>query len=127
MELLIDTQVFLWWQASTSRIGAAARAVIAEPSNVVFVSAASVWEVAIKRGLGKLAFAGSATGAIAANRFLELPILASDAELAGDLEWEHADPFDRLMVAQAVSRGLTLVTADRAIRSFGQVAQLDAR
>jgi PIN domain nuclease of toxin-antitoxin system len=126
MELLLDTQVFLWWQTSSSRITDGARAAIANPANAIFVSAASVWEVAIKRRLGKLAFDGSAARAIAANGFFELPILASDAESAGDLDWRHSDLFDRLLVAQALARGLTLITSDREIRSFGGVAQLGA-
>jgi PIN domain nuclease of toxin-antitoxin system len=126
MELLLDTQAFLWWQTSSSRLGVAARAAIADPANVVFVSAASAWEIAIKRRLGKLAFDASVAAAIAANGFVDLPILTADAEAAGDLDWRHADPFDRLMIVQAMARGLTLVTADRAIRSFGQVAQLAA-
>jgi PIN domain nuclease of toxin-antitoxin system len=90
----------------------------------VFISAASVWEIATKRRLGKLVFEGSATAAIGANGFHELPVLPIDAEEAGDLAWQHADPFDRLLVAQAIRLGLVLVTADRAIRAFGGVAQL---
>ena len=126
MELLLDTQAFLWWQTSSTRLGAAARAAIAAPANVVFVSVASVWEIAIKRRLGKLAFADSIASAIAANGFVDLPIGAPDAERAGDLDWDHDDPFDRLIVAQAANRGLTLVTADAAVRRYGGVAQLRA-
>ena len=126
MELLLDTQVFLWWQTSSNRLGVAARAAMAEPSNVVFVSAASVWEIAIKRRLGKLRFDASVVNAIAANGFVELPILSADAEGAGDLDWRHSDPFDRLLVAQAIAHGLTLVTSDQSIRSFTAVAQLGA-
>lgn len=126
MELLLDTQAFLWWQTSSSRLGDAARAAIAAPANVVFVSVASVWEIAIKRRLGKLAFADSVARAIAANGFVDLPILAADAESAADLDWPHTDPFDRLIVAQAVNQGLTLVTADAAVRRYGGVAQLRA-
>jgi PIN domain nuclease of toxin-antitoxin system len=126
MDLLLDTQAFLWWQTSSSRLSDAARAAIANPANVVFVSAASVWEIAIKRRSGKLAFDAPVAAAIAVNGFVELPMLALDAEAAGDLDWRHTDPFDRLLVAQAVSRSLTLVTSDRAIRSFGAVPQLSA-
>jgi PIN domain nuclease of toxin-antitoxin system len=126
MELLLDTQAFVWWQTSSSRLGVRARAAIAEPANVVFVSAASVWEIAIKRRLGKLAFAASVASAISANGFADLPILASDAEAAGGLDWDHHDPFDRMIVAQAMNRGLTLVTADAAIGRFGGIAQLRA-
>ena len=124
MNLLLDTHVFLWWDKQDPTLNAAARAAIQEPRNAVFVSAATVWEIAIKRRLGKLVFNGSAAAAIGANGFHELPILPLDAEDAGNLSWHHGDPFDRLVVAQAIRQGLILVTADKAIRGFDGVAQL---
>jgi PIN domain nuclease of toxin-antitoxin system len=126
VDLLLDTNVFLWWESSSPRLRAEPKALIADPANQVFVSAAAVWEIAIKRRLGKLAFAGSAAAAIGANGFAELPILAADAEAAGALDWGHADPFDRLIVAQAERRGLTLMTADAAIRSYAKVSLIGA-
>jgi PIN domain nuclease of toxin-antitoxin system len=90
----------------------------------VFVSAASVWEIAIKRRVRKLDLQGSATAAIGANGFQELPILSADAEAAGALEWSHNDPFDRMLVVQARRLALTLVTADKAIRAYGGFAQV---
>jgi PIN domain nuclease of toxin-antitoxin system len=126
VDLLLDTHVFVWWDAVSPNLGAACRAAIADPSNRVFVSAASVWEISIKRRTGKLAFSGSAVDAVRKNGFLELPILGRDAELAAALDWKHADPFDRLLVAQAQVGSLTLATADRAIRAFGGVAQIEA-
>ena len=101
-----------------------ARAVIGDPLNAVFISAASVWEIAIKRRLGKLTFDGSASAAIAANGFHELPILPAEAEAAGDLAWRHADPFDRILMAQAVARDLVFVAADATIRGFEGVPRL---
>ncbi len=92
--------------------------------NRVLVSAGSVWEIAIKRRLGKLSFDGSPAAAIAANGFEELPILPLDAEQAGELAWGHADPFDRLLVAQARRLAATMVTADAAVRDYGKVALL---
>jgi PIN domain nuclease of toxin-antitoxin system len=124
VNLLLDTQVFLWWDQVYPALTASARAAIEEPRNSVFVSAASIWEIAIKRRLGKLAFDGSATAAIEANGFLELAILPRDAEEAGELLWQHSDPFDRLLVAQAIRLCMSLVTADRAIRDYGTVALL---
>ena len=100
------------------------RSAIQDSANDVFISVASVWEIAIKRRLGKLAFDGSATAAIGANGFRELPLLPIDGENAGDLGWQHNDPFDRILIAQAIRQGLTLVTADRRISSFGGVALL---
>ena len=126
MNLLLDTHVFLWWDRLDSALNETARNAIEDPVNNVFISAASVWEIAIKRRLGKLAFSGSACSAISANGFYELPIVPRDAEEAGNLAWPHADPFDRLLVAQAMRLGFVLVTADHSIRSFGSVAQVFA-
>jgi PIN domain nuclease of toxin-antitoxin system len=126
VDLLLDTNVFLWWDAASPDLAAACRAAIADPSNRIFVSAASVWEIGIKRQTGKLRFGGSAVEAVRKNGFLELPILGRDAELAAALDWKHADPFDRLLVAQAQVGSLTLATADRAIRGFGGIAQIEA-
>jgi PIN domain nuclease of toxin-antitoxin system len=124
VNLLLDTHVFLWWDRADKVLNAEARALIADPANQVFISAASIWEIAIKRRLKKLDFRGSAVAAIAANGFLELPILPIDAEAAGALAWEHSDPFDRMLVAQARRLGLTLATADAAMREFGTIAQM---
>lgn len=90
----------------------------------MFVSAASIWEIAIKRRLKKLDFRGSAVAAIGANGFLELPILPIGAEHAGALAWQHNDPFDRMLVAQARRLTFTLATADAAIRAYANVAQM---
>lgn len=124
MNLLLDTHVFLWWDRQDKALNADARALIADPANQVLVSAASIWEIAIKRRLGKLDFRGSAVATIGANGFQELPVLPIDAEQAGELAWPHNDPFDRMLVAQAVRRGFTLATADTAMREFATVAQI---
>jgi PIN domain nuclease of toxin-antitoxin system len=124
MNLLLDTHAFLWWDQRNPAMNAVALAAIEDGRNNVFVSAASVWEIAIKRRRGKLKFPGSASVAIAANGFLELPVLPIEAEAAGDIAWIHGDPFDRLLVAQAMHQGLTFVTADETIRDLDIVAQL---
>ena len=124
MNVLLDTHVFLWWDSQDEALNEATRALIADPVNQVFVSAASIWEIAIKRRLKKLDFCGSAVAAIGANGFHELPILPADAENAGALEWQHNDPFDRLLVAQARRLTFTLATADAAIRGYPSVAQM---
>ncbi len=77
MNLLLDTHVFLWWDRQDKALNADTRAVIADPGNQIFVSAASIWEIAIKRRLRKLDFRGSAVAAIGANGFLELPCCRS--------------------------------------------------
>src|SRR5262245_55905318 len=124
MILLLDTHVFLWWDRDDSALSAHAKTLIADPRNRALVSAGSIWEIAIKRRLGKLCFTGSPTTAIGANGFEELPILPLDAEQAGELVWSHADPFDRLLVAQSRRVTATLVTADATIRDYGEVALL---
>jgi PIN domain nuclease of toxin-antitoxin system len=123
VNLLLDTLVFLWWDQATA-LNADTRAVIADPANQIFVSAVSIWEIAIKRRLRKLDFRGSAVTAIGANGFHELPILPIDAENAGALAWQHNDPFDRILVAQARRLTFTLATADAAIRAYANVAQM---
>ncbi|MCW2239091.1 type II toxin-antitoxin system VapC family toxin [Azospirillum canadense] len=127
MDLLLDTHVFLWWDAGADPISPAVRAAIADPDNRVYVSAASVWEIAIKAGKGKLAFSGSPSSAIAQNAFLPLPMTPEHAERAGGLDWAHPDPFDRMLVAQAEKESLTLVHADGVIADYKGVAQLWAR
>lgn len=126
MDILLDTHVFLWWDSASPKMSDAARALIAAPANRVFVSAASVWEIAIKRRLGKLDFQGSPTAAVGANSFVELAISGADAEAAGGLDWGHPDPFDRLILAQAAARRLTLITADEVMKGFMGVAVIAA-
>lgn len=127
MDLLLDTHVFLWWDGRHPSLAAAVAEAIADPANAVFVSAASIWEVAIKARRGRLALAGSPADAITANGFRPLPILPVDGERAGGLDWDHRDPFDRMLVAQAARLSMTLVTADEAVRDYRHVAQLWAR
>lgn len=124
MNLLLDTHVFLWWDRRDKQLSPDAQALIADPGNQVFISAASVWEIAIKRRLRKLDMRGSAIAAIGNNGFHELPILPIDAENAGALPWRHNDPFDRMLIAQAQRLTLTLVTADAVIRGYDGVALL---
>jgi PIN domain nuclease of toxin-antitoxin system len=126
MNLLLDTHVFLWWDSNLPDLGVNARAAIRDPANLVFVSAVSVWEIAIKCRLGRLPFQGSPTANIARNGFTALAILPEHGEAAGALPLLHADPFDRLLIAQAGLEQLTLVTVDEKIRQYS-VPQLWAR
>lgn len=126
-EFLLDTHIFLWWQIRDRRLGREASSAITDPANRIFVSAASVWEIALKARKGKLAVAGLPSTAINVNGFHELPIHALEAEQAAALDWAHSDPFDRLLVAQAMIHSLILISADHEIRKFGGVAQLWAQ
>jgi PIN domain nuclease of toxin-antitoxin system len=122
--VLIDTHVFLWLESNSPKLARDIRERIVRFDGRLFVSAVSFWEIAIKRRTGKLALSGSPRAAAKAAGFAELPIDAADAELAGALDWEHRDPFDRMLVAQCLNRGLPLVTADDAFRARGDLAIL---
>jgi len=126
VDLLLDTHAFLWWDTSSPELGQKASAAIADPDNRVFVSAASAWEIAIKRQLGRLDYTGSPARAIDANGFTALPITAQQAELVETLAPLHHDPFDRILIAQSLDRKLVLVTADGQIKQY-PVALLWAR
>ncbi len=117
MKLLLDTHVLLWWLTGQPLEPRAAEAV-ADVGTLVAVSAASLWEIAIKRALGKLRFDGSVDSVVREARFEPLPITASHAELAAGLPDHHRDPFDRMLVAQARSEQLTLATRDPAFDRY---------
>lgn len=117
MRLLLDTHVFLWWRANDRRLGAAVRAAVAE-ADLVFVSAATAWEAAIKASLGRLRYPDTIEAGVDASGFEKLPISLVHAERAGRLPPHHADPFDRMLVAQAQSEDLTLVTRDPSLASY---------
>ena len=117
MNLLLDTSVLLRWVGGQSMPDAAAGA-IADPENAVFVSAATIWEISIKRSLGKLRV-GEDVFDIGSDGFEPLAIDAADARSAGQLPQHHRDPFDRMLVAQAVARDLVLVTSDQRLASCG--------
>jgi PIN domain nuclease of toxin-antitoxin system len=117
LSFLIDTQVFIWFETGSNRLSRRARALLEDANETAYFSAASFWEIAVKRRAGKLAFKGSARAAAADAGLLELDINAADAEIAGDLDWDHRDPFDRMLVAQCLNRNLTLVSADVRLRA----------
>jgi len=119
VRLLLDTHVFLWWRADARRLGTTARAAIAG-AEVVFVSAATAWEAAIKAALGRLRYPDTIEDGVEASGFEKLPISLRHAERAASLPPHHADPFDRMLVAQAEAESLTLVTHDRALAVYGQ-------
>ena len=117
MKLLLDSHVLLWWEARDERLGKAVAGAIATATEV-FVSAASVWEVLIKRSLGKLELTGSLSDAIEAAGFAHMAITARHAEEAAHLPLLHRDPFDRMLVAQARLEGCTLVTHDERLARY---------
>jgi PIN domain nuclease of toxin-antitoxin system len=124
MRLLLDTHVFLWAVAGSPKLKPATRGLI-ESADEVYVSAASIWEVAIKARLGKLkADADELAAAIGESGFLELPVRAIHAAGVAHLEFHHQDPFDRLLIAQALAEPLKLLTADSVLAQYSDMVLL---
>lgn len=119
MDLLLDTHVFIWWNMDHARLSEGVQAAIADPENRIVVSAASVWEISIKRMIGKLAFNHDTLNAISGGGFEALVITPMHADAAGSLPLHHHDPFDRLLIAQAKLESLVLVTQDRHLLQYG--------
>jgi PIN domain nuclease of toxin-antitoxin system len=118
MRGLLDTHVLLWWLADDENLSPAHRAMIAQPDNELFVSAMTVAEVAIKASLGKLQAPAGLGEVLRETGFRELSFTAAHAEVLRELPWHHRDPFDRMLVAQAVAEHLDLLTADPRLREY---------
>jgi PIN domain nuclease of toxin-antitoxin system len=119
VKLIVDTHAALWLLAEDERLSARADQMLTDSSNEVLLSAAVVWEVAIKRSLGKLDVPeGFATMLLDAGA-APLPIGVDHAEAVRSLPWHHRDPFDRLLVTQAVLEGAVLVSNDDRMRAYG--------
>lgn len=122
MKILLDTHVFLWFLEGNHKLSLPARKAIEERSNAVFFSAVSYWEICIKISLGKLRLAGNwqttLKEQLAENSITWLSIKAEHMEEIIELPWHHRDPFDRLLIAQAVIESCTLCTTDRAFTSY---------
>jgi PIN domain nuclease of toxin-antitoxin system len=115
--LLLDTHVFLWWREESPRIQRDVAEVIAA-ADAVFVSIATAWEISIKVSTGRLRVPGPVGPAILESRFQLLPISIEHTERVASLPRHHGDPFDRMLAAQALHEGLTLVTHDRAFAPY---------
>ena len=118
MKVLLDTHTLLWWLAEDETLSTTARQVIASPKTTVYVSAASAWEIALKKAIGKLQAPDDLVAALSACRFQHLPVTIEHALYAGSLPRHHDDPFDRMLVAQALMEKLTLVTRDKSIPTY---------
>ena len=124
MTILLDTHILLWWLANDPLLPKKALRLIADDSSAVFVSSATAWEIAIKKTAGKLTAPANLEAALEASRFEPLPIAMRHALLAGRLPRHHADPFDRMLVAQAQLEGMILVTHDRRLSVYGHFVQV---
>jgi len=123
--LLLDTHVLLWWLSDDSQLGAESREAISNPRNQVYVSAASTWEISIKKSIGKLTAPEDLDAIVESEGFDKLPITLFHGEQAGLLPERHKDPFDRMLIAQAQSDGLVIVTNDEKITQFS-IRTMDA-
>jgi len=123
MRLLLDTHALLWWWGESSRLSPRIQALLIDSANVVFVSAASAWEIAIKHRIGKLPsgerIIAQWSERLVLDRFVEIPMSAAHALRAGSLSGEHRDPFDRMLAAQSLIEGLPLATSDSALAALG--------
>jgi PIN domain nuclease of toxin-antitoxin system len=127
MRLLLDTHAFLWWLSGDDALSEAARAAMADEGNSIFLSAASAWEIATKHRIGKLpgvaAIVADLDRAIVDQGFTGLSISLRHGQTAGSLPGPHRDPFDRMLIAQAMLENLTLVSNEQVFDLYG-VARL---
>ena len=130
MRFLVDTHVWLWWLTEPSRLNSRALALFADGDNRAYLSAASVWEIVIKHGLGKLPLPAEPgqfiPKAMAEDRITGLAIENAHVLRTAQLPWHHRDPFDRIIVAQAQVEDLPILTADPLMRAY-EVQVLPAR
>ena len=130
MNLLIDTHLLLWAAAEPARLPDAARQAILDPANALHFSVASLWEVAIKRALDRPDFRvdpGPLRAGLVAGGYLELPVEGRHVLALATLPRHHADPFDRMLLAQQSVENCMLMTSDRALLALGRPGLLDAR
>jgi PIN domain nuclease of toxin-antitoxin system len=120
MRLLLDTNALLWWLVDEG-LTDQAREAIADPGNLVAVSAVSAWEISIKKALGKLSTPDNLEHQIQAAGFTPLPVTIAHGIAAGQLPRHHDDPFDRMLIAQAAAEGLTIVTRDKRFSDYNVV------
>ena len=119
MRLLLDANAFVWWVTSSPRLTARAQATIAEKANEVEVGIGAIWELTIKRSLQKLHFPFDFETELRNESFRVLPISFAHLRALDALPQHHGDPFDRLLIAQALAEGIPIATADRRFPAYG--------
>jgi PIN domain nuclease of toxin-antitoxin system len=119
VKLLLDTHAALWWLSDDSRFGSNAARLLDDATNQVLLSAAVVWEVAIKRSLGKLEAPGELAPTLLSAGAVPLPVTLEHAAAVEALPWHHRDPFGRLLIAQALIEGAGLISHDAPLSSYG--------
>ena len=123
--LLLDTHALLWWLSDDAQLGEETRRAISNPRNQVYISAASTWEISIKKTIGKLSAPDDMDAIVEDEGFDKLPITLFHGEQAGLLPEHHKDPFDRMLIAQAQAEGLIIVTNDEKIARYN-IRTMDA-
>jgi len=124
MHLLLDTHLFIWWLENDKQLSKKARSLISEAVEV-YISSVSIWEAVIKIQLGKLDVdVNDLVGAIESEGFIELPVRAQHAALIKELPLIHRDPFDRMLVAQAIYEPLRLLTSDKILKQYSELIEL---
>jgi len=119
LRLLIDSNALIWMVSKPAELSRLARNALVDPSNDRFVSMAAVWEISIKVSQGRLSLPGTLENAVDSMAARLLPIAMSYIGRAQILPFHHRDPFDRMMIAQAIEEGLTIVTRDRIFQAYG--------
>jgi PIN domain nuclease of toxin-antitoxin system len=122
MKLLLDTHILIWWLCDDFKLSSPEKNLIADPDNLVFVSAAACWEITVKKMIGKLDTPDDLPAALAANDFIELPITVQHTQSLYQLPPHHNDPFDRIMIAQALSEDLAFITRDSKIHLYSDIS-----
>lgn len=118
MNYLLDTHALLWWLTEPQKLSEKAQEIIRNRTNLIYVSSASIWEMAIKKSIGKLTLPHNLLATVTAEFFKFLPILPEEALGVADLPSLHADPFDRLLIIQAKLHDLVLITNDTKITEY---------
>lgn len=124
MNIILDTHILLWWLSDDRKLSEEARQLISDIDNIIFISAATVWEMSIKKALGKLKAPDNFEEILIENDLEALPINLKHAELAGSLPNHHYDPFDRMLIAQAITENINLLTHDKTLLKYGEIAIL---
>jgi PIN domain nuclease of toxin-antitoxin system len=118
---LLDTHIFLWWLEDSDRLKKDLKDIIADSKNEIYISSVSIWEIAIKSSLGKLDIEASLDDIIGRCGFKELKISAKCAVGIKNLPRHHNDPFDRMLISQAINHNLVLISVDRYIKKYDEV------
>jgi PIN domain nuclease of toxin-antitoxin system len=124
MKFLLDTHLLLWWLSGSPLLSGEARQLIGDPDHTIFVSAVSLWEIWLKSSIGKLRVPSGFDRKLADESFEALPLRAEHTRFVATLEWHHKDPFDRMLIGQAMGEKLTLLSADKALGAYGRFVRV---